>query len=65
MSTSTPSSSDDEDADEMALQPELLVTQNINGCDGYDEEKNGAVKPVRPCLSANAELQGSKKNKTA
>ena len=55
MSTSTPSSSDDEDADEMALQPELLVTQNINGCDGYDEEKNGAVKPVRSCLSAATE----------
>ena len=30
----------------IALQPELLVTQNINGCDGYDEEKNGTVKEV-------------------
>ena len=49
----------------IALQPELLVTQNINGCDVYDEEKNGAVKPVRSCISADAELQDSKKNMTA
>ena len=48
----------------MALQPELLATQNIHGCDGYTDEKIGTVKPVHICLSADADLHEPKKHES-